>query len=117
MSDNAKASPAPAHCPVCGSSLPRGTPIELCPSCLVRAGLPSEESVGPMGTIRVGTALSGMGKGLPHAGEQFGNYKLIRVLGGGGMGMVYEAEEVESSRRVALKLLAQALDSPEARKR
>jgi hypothetical protein len=33
------------------------------------------------------------------------------------MGMVYEAEEVESSRLVALKVLAQALDSPEARKR
>src|SRR5439155_25460519 len=29
----------------------------------------------------------------------------------------YEAEEVESSRLVALKVLAQALDSPEARKR
>jgi hypothetical protein len=33
------------------------------------------------------------------------------------MGVVYEAEEIESNRRVALKLLAQSLDSPDARKR
>jgi serine/threonine protein kinase len=33
------------------------------------------------------------------------------------MGVVYEAEEIESGRRVALKALGQALDSPEARQR
>jgi hypothetical protein len=74
----------------------------------------------PTGTILVrpdSSDLLSTTKGLPKAGEQFGLYKLVRLLGGGGMGVVYEAEEIDSSRRVALKLLGQALDSPEARKR
>src|SRR5436190_10303754 len=117
MTDNAKISSETGHCPVCGTRLPPGTRPDRCPSCLLKAGLPSREGFGPAGTILVGPADAEGDKGLPRAGEQFGRYRLIRILGGGGMGTVYEAEEVESSRLVALKVLAQALDSPEARKR
>ncbi|MEW6160145.1 MAG: protein kinase, partial [Verrucomicrobiota bacterium] len=42
---------------------------------------------------------------------------MVRLLGRGGMGTVYEAEHLESSRRVALKILSHSLDSPDARKR
>jgi serine/threonine protein kinase len=35
-----------------------------------------------------------------------GGYRLIRPIGGGGMGKVYEAEEPDGGRRVALKLIA-----------
>lgn len=38
--------------------------------------------------------------------ESVGGYRLLRQLGSGGMGTVYEAEEVSSGRRVALKLIA-----------
>jgi len=38
-------------------------------------------------------------------GSTFGGYRLGRVLGRGGMGVVFEADELASARRVALKVL------------
>jgi hypothetical protein len=40
------------------------------------------------------------------APEKVGGYKLVRTLGGGGMGTVYEAEDTTTGRRIALKLIA-----------
>jgi uncharacterized RDD family membrane protein YckC len=62
------------------------------------------------------TAASAAGTG-PQPGSRFGGYDIVRLLGQGGMGMVFEAEQVETGRRVALKVLNHALDLPEARKR
>ena|SRR5918993_5261674 len=39
----------------------------------------------------------------------FGPYRIIRSLGKGGMGEVYEAQELGTERRVALKILTRAL--------
>ena len=52
------------------------------------------------------------------AGSRFGHYHLRRLLGRGGMGDVYEAEDTVKERVVALKLMSAAFSGdPVFRKR
>lgn len=46
-------------------------------------------------------------------GEVIGAYRLTHILGRGGMGVVYEAEHVTIGKRIAVKLLADALSRDE----
>jgi hypothetical protein len=104
------------HCVGCGAELSGNTPPDLCPKCLLKLAMETQQ-----GTVSVGTemlnAKEPQSRGLPQAGEQFGQYAIIRLLGAGGMGTVYEAQDLESGRRVALKVLSHTLDSPDARER
>ncbi len=46
--------------------------------------------------------------------DRIGSYRIVRVLGQGGMGLVYEAEQLEPLRRtVALKVIRRGMDSDE----
>jgi uncharacterized RDD family membrane protein YckC len=51
------------------------------------------------------------------SGHVFGPYRIVRELGSGGMGEVYEAEEIETGRRIALKTLSRAIGDRELRDR
>jgi hypothetical protein len=76
----------------------------------------TQPGIGPAGTTLL-PGTGGKSRGLPQPGEQLGHYAILRALGAGGMGAVYEAQDLESGRRVALKVLSHTLDSPDARER
>lgn len=118
------------RCPQCNGPLAPTTGQPMCPACLMRGVLqPSDSEVAgeslweTQSVVEQGNWDSmrsiGATASLPdlQPDSQFGDYRIITRLGHGGMGVVYEAEHTPTSRRVALKVLAQSIDQPEAKAR
>ncbi|QJW96301.1 protein kinase domain-containing protein [Frigoriglobus tundricola] len=108
-------------CPRCRrtlSSVSADTPPLFCMYCgqKLAESSPTAETYTQTFTPQTGEGLSGSSEDdAPVAPEQppreVGGYRLLRMLGAGGMGTVYEAEAPGSGTRVALKLLSARLAS------
>lgn len=102
-------------CPHCGALIPSTSIGKLCPACLLSGALEPSDHLAETVVAAPAGPLS------LHGPSQFpcdlGGYRLLRLLGRGGMGAVYEAEELSTGRRLALKMLGRQLDSPDMRQR
>src|SRR4051812_19713161 len=87
---------SPRTCPTCGTAIPADAPHGLCPTCLLRAGIPTGIS-GPAARFQ------------PPAPSElaplFPQLEIEAFIGQGGMGAVYRARQPSLDRPVALKIL------------
>jgi len=89
------------NCPQCGSVMPPDAPEGLCPKCLMKAVKQDNTDV----------TLDGSGL-IEGSGTKIGRYELLELIGEGGMGLVYLAEQKEPvKRRLALKIIKPGMDS------
>jgi hypothetical protein len=94
-------------CPRCGAALPPDAPEGLCPACLLAAGLDKTQPQAPTAADRAHYLETLLNRRLP-------DYKLRHLIGSGGMGEVWLAEQPSLRRRVAIKVLPAAVGSDPA---
>lgn len=101
------------NCLECDSPLDPAIAGGLCPKCLLKLGVDNTTFFG-MGPVAGSKAAAPV---EAPAAVKFGAYRVIHLLGKGGMGSVYEVEQEGTGRRLALKVLGQSFDNPQLRAR
>ncbi len=89
---------------------------------LVEQMLSKDDDVASGGRIEPGLGAGLVGQvddsvGTPEIPKTIGAYRIVGIIGQGGMGIVYEAEQENPKRRVALKVVRHGLDTPSLRQR
>ncbi len=104
-------------CLECGSPLQDELAGGLCPRCLMGLGVAAADA--ETLTASEPEPVSRGSRRSPRFsdGDDLGHFRIVRPLGQGGMGEVYEAEDLDSGRRVAIKVMAHTLVSDEHRER
>ena len=106
---------AAGTCPNCGRMLPPDAAEGLCAACLLAAGT---ETLTVDDTPTIESLPTGASDGdRLQPGKIWGPYRIGRLIGRGGMGEVYDAEHLESGRRIALKVLRSRLENRDERAR
>jgi len=89
------------YCPIClepaDASAVSGVRQTRCPGC--------KSAFNQADAARYEHAAAPKSAAPPGEGSTLGDYRLLRMIGSGGMGVVYEAEQTALKRRVALKIL------------
>src|SRR5688572_15379730 len=94
----------PIRCEFCGGTFIQESELGVsCPLCLLLFSVVDKGSDAAVPKM-AGIAEAGTDERVG-AGTVFGRYRILRFIGDGGMGRIYEAEQDDPRRAVALKLI------------
>src|SRR5258708_462132 len=124
----------PNTCPTCGAAMGADHPQGLCPTCLLEKGLEPTMGGTPTECSACQSPLADDARFCAHCGAAVpvavalaegdpirtaleaklkGQYRLVRLLGRGGMGAVYLARDLTLDREVAIKVVRIGTDTRE----